>query len=36
LWVHGDKDEAKKVWQDSLKANPGNTLLQGVIKKFIP
>ncbi len=36
LWVHGDKDEAKKVWQDSLKANPGNTLLQAVIKKFIP
>lgn len=36
LWVHGDKDEARKVWQDSLKANPGNTLLQTVIKKFIP
>jgi len=36
LWVHGDKDEARKVWQDSLKANPGNTLLQNVIRKFIP
>jgi tetratricopeptide (TPR) repeat protein len=36
LWAHGDKDEARKVWQDSLKANPGNTLLQAVIKKFIP
>lgn len=36
LWVHGDKEEARKIWQDSLKANPGNALLQAVIKKFIP
>ena len=36
LWVHGDKDEARKIWQDSLRANPGNTLLQAVIRKFIP
>ncbi len=36
LWAHGEKDEARKIWQDSLKANPGNTLLQAVIKKFIP
>ncbi|BBJ00076.1 hypothetical protein FGKAn22_17680 [Ferrigenium kumadai] len=34
LWVRGDKDEARKVWQDSLNAHPGNTLLQAVIKKF--
>jgi tetratricopeptide (TPR) repeat protein len=36
LWVRGDKEEAKNIWQDSLKANPGNPLLQAVIKKFIP
>ena len=36
LWVHGDKDEAKKIWQDSLKDNPGNPLLEAVIKKFNP
>ena len=36
LWVHGDKDEARKIWQDSLKVNPGNVPLQAVIKKFIP
>lgn len=36
LWVRGSKDEARKVWQDSLKAHPGNALLQAVIKKFIP
>lgn len=34
LWMRGDKDEARKIWQDSLKANPGNVLLQAVIKKF--
>jgi len=36
LWVRGDKPEAKKIWQDSLKANPGNVPLQTVIKKFDP
>ncbi|MDH4235569.1 MAG: tetratricopeptide repeat protein, partial [Gallionella sp.] len=36
LWVRSNKEEARKIWQDSLKANPGNTLLQAVIKKFIP
>ncbi|MBI2287185.1 MAG: tetratricopeptide repeat protein [Nitrosomonadales bacterium] len=36
LWVHGDKEEARKIWQDSLRANPGNTLLQAIIRKFIP
>ena len=34
LWVHGDKKEARKIWQDSLKVNPGNTQLQAVIDKF--
>ncbi|HXU93800.1 MAG TPA: tetratricopeptide repeat protein [Gallionella sp.] len=34
LWVRGDKEEARKVWQDSLNAHPGNALLQAVIKKF--
>ena len=36
LWVRGDKEEARKVWQDSLKTNPGNTLLQTVMKRFMP
>ncbi len=36
LWVRGDKAEAKKIWQDSLKNNPGNKPLQAVIKKFDP
>jgi len=36
LWVRGDKEEARKIWQDSLKANPANAQLQAVIKKFLP
>ena len=36
LWVRGDKEEAKKIWLDSLKANPGETHLQEVIKRFMP
>jgi len=36
LWVRGDKAEAKKIWQDSLKENFGNEQLQAVIKKFDP
>lgn len=34
LWMCGDKDEARKIWQDSLEDHPGNALLQAVIKKF--
>lgn len=34
LWMRGDKDEAGKVWQDSLKAHPGNVPLRTVIEKF--
>ncbi len=36
LWMRGDKAEAKKIWQDSLKENSGNEQLQAVIKKFDP
>jgi len=35
LWVHGDKDEAKKVWSDNLKLHPDNEALQAVMKKFL-
>lgn len=34
LWMRGDKDEARKIWQDALEANPDNAMLQAVIKKF--
>lgn len=36
LWVRGDKAEAKKIWQDSLKANPGDAQLLAVMKRFMP
>ena len=36
LWQQGAHDEAKNIWQDSLKKNPGNAVLQAVIKKFLP
>ncbi len=36
LWVRGDKEEAKRVWNDSLKAHPDSELLQSVIKRYIP
>lgn len=36
LWMRGDKVEAKKIWQDSLKDNPDNAPLKAVIRKFDP
>jgi tetratricopeptide (TPR) repeat protein len=36
LWVHGEKDEAKKIWSGSLKQHPQNDTLQAVMKKFLP
>lgn len=36
LWVKGEKDQASRIWQDSLKRHPGNALLQAVMKKFMP
>src|SRR3989338_2300644 len=36
LWQRGDKEEAKKIWRDSLKANQGNAQLQAVMKRFMP
>jgi len=36
LWARGDKDEAAKVWQGSLKDHPDNAPLQAVMKKYLP
>jgi tetratricopeptide (TPR) repeat protein len=36
LWVHGEHEEARAIYQDSIKANPGNAQLQNVAKKFFP
>jgi tetratricopeptide (TPR) repeat protein len=36
LWKHGERDEARKVWNDSVKENPDNEALKAVIKRFQP
>ncbi|MBI5659214.1 MAG: tetratricopeptide repeat protein [Nitrosomonadales bacterium] len=36
LWAHGDKEQARKIWDDSLKLHPDNAVLQAVMKKFLP
>lgn len=36
LWMLGRRDEAAKTWREAAKANPDNTVLADVIKKFKP
>lgn len=36
LWVTGRRDEARKTWNDAIKANPANEALAEIIKKFAP
>lgn len=36
LWMLGRRDEAARVWRDAAKANPDNSVLADVIKKFKP
>jgi Flp pilus assembly protein TadD len=34
LWVMGERDEASRVWQESLKSSPENETLQKTIQRF--
>jgi len=36
LWVRGDKEQATRLWQNSLKDNPDNAPLQAVMKRYLP
>jgi len=36
LWTLGDRDEARRIWQESLKASPENETLQKTLKRFGP
>jgi Flp pilus assembly protein TadD len=36
LWVSGRRDEARRIWDESLKAAPDNETLQKTIKRFNP
>ncbi len=36
LWARGDKDEAEKIWSESLKTHPESEPLEAVMKRYIP
>jgi len=36
LWTLGERDEARRIWQESLKASPESDTLQKTLKRFNP
>ena len=36
LWSADAKDEARKIWRETLQAHPDSAVLQAVIKRFMP
>jgi len=36
LWVGGERDEARRIWNEALKSYPDNETLQKTVKRFIP
>lgn len=36
LWVLGERDEARRIWQEALKLSPENETLQKTLKRFGP
>jgi hypothetical protein len=36
LWVSGQRDEARRVWEEALKNHPENEALQETVKRFRP
>lgn len=36
LWAIGERDEARRIWQESLKASPESDTLQKTLKRFVP
>lgn len=36
LWVYGEREQARKIWNDVLKEHPKNEVLQNTIKRFSP
>jgi tetratricopeptide (TPR) repeat protein len=36
LWSLDRKDEARQMWNDAMKASPGNEVLVGTVRKFTP
>jgi tetratricopeptide (TPR) repeat protein len=35
LWVEGQREQARKIWNEALKEHPGNEVLQNTIKRFL-
>ena len=36
LWALNERDQAQKIWSESLKAHPDNEVLQGTVKRLQP
>ena len=36
LWVLGEREEARRIWQEALQASPENETLQKTLKRFTP
>ena len=36
LWMLGERDEARRIWQEALDISPGNDTLQKTLKRFAP
>jgi tetratricopeptide (TPR) repeat protein len=36
LWALNERDQARKIWAESLEAHPNNELLQDTVKRFQP
>jgi tetratricopeptide (TPR) repeat protein len=36
LWMLGERDEARRIWQEALKISPENETLQKTLKRFTP
>ncbi len=36
LWMGGEHDEARRIWNDALKSHPDNETLQKTVKRFVP
>jgi tetratricopeptide (TPR) repeat protein len=36
LWALGERDEARRIWQEALKASPDNDSLRKTLKRFNP
>ena len=36
MWMHGQRDDASKLWQSSLKNHPQNEVLQETLRRLKP